>query len=89
MLQLRCNANFGEKPLGPNNRAEVRVQDLQRHAPIMARVTCQLDGRHAATTNLALDLVPASERLVELRDWFHASEGGETNNIRQSRRSCT
>ena len=55
MLQLRRRLDLGEEPLGAERGAEVRMQDLDRDVAVVLEVVREIDGRHAAGAELALD----------------------------------
>lgn len=68
MLQLRNRLDLCKEPLRSNRRCEIRTKHLDGDAPVVANVVCEVDGRHSADTQLALDAVPARERGGEMTD---------------------
>ena len=73
MLQVRGDLDLGEKALDAEHRAELRLEHLERDLAVVLDVAREVDGRHAAGADLALDLVPASEPAVQLLIREHAS----------------
>jgi hypothetical protein len=68
VLQIRRDANLAEKALNAEHGAEVRIQNLERDAAIVPEVAREIDGRHAAGADLALDGIASAERGIELVD---------------------
>src|SRR5262245_63225502 len=62
MLELGCNGDLAEKPVGTQRPGELRMKSLQRHQPVVGQVTRQVDRRHSAAAQLALDAIPAGHR---------------------------
>ena len=52
---------------GPREAAELGVQHLERDRPVVAQVAGEVDRRHAAAAELALDRVAAGERGLDDR----------------------
>ena len=71
MLEIRRDANLGEEPIGPELRAELGVEHLERDASVVAQVAREVDRRHSAGADLALDLVAPREGRIQLTDRFH------------------
>ena len=61
MLQIRRDPDLGQKPLGAEHRAELRLQHLERDLAVVLEVVREVDGRHAAGADLALDQVSGGE----------------------------
>ncbi len=57
MLQLRGRLDLGEKALGAERGGEIGVQHLDRDVAIVPEVVREVDRRHAAGAELALDAV--------------------------------
>ena len=53
----RCQADLVQEALGPEHRAELRMQHLERHPPVVPKVAGQIDRGHAAAPELALETV--------------------------------
>ena len=71
MLEGRGDANLRQKTLDADRGAELGVEELERDEALMAQVSSQVDGRHSATTNLALELIPADQCAIESREDIH------------------
>src|SRR4029453_19082231 len=77
--------DLGEKALGPEDGAELRVEDLERDAAVVANVAGEEDGRHPATADFAVDRVPAFERGGQARG-RHGDVGAGCAAVMASRR---
>ena len=71
MLQIRSDPDLGQEPLWTEQRAEVGAENLERDAAVVPQVARKVDCRHAASTDLALDLVPACESRIQVGNRFH------------------
>src|SRR5438132_10871173 len=71
MLEVRRDADLGQKALDAEQRAELGIQDLERDLPVMLDVAREIDRRHAAGADLTLDLVPARESRVQDVGYSH------------------
>ena len=61
VLQVCGRPDLGEKAFATQRGGEVRMEDLHRHAALVLEVQRQVDGRHPATAELALDAVAVDE----------------------------
>ena len=61
MPQPRGHPNFLVKAFRAKQGAEVRVQHLEGDGTVVAEITRQVDGRHAAPTQLTLDGVAVDQ----------------------------
>ena len=61
MLQLRRCRDLAAKALGAQRCGEVGIEHLERNAPLMLRIPCEVDGGHPAAAKLALDRVGVAE----------------------------
>ena len=68
MLQVRRGLDLGEEPLGADDGGELRAQHLDRDLAIVLQVLGEIDGRHAAGAELALDAVAVGEARGEAFD---------------------
>ena len=59
---LRGRPDLGEKPLAAERRAEVGVEHFDGDVAVVLQVVGEVDGRHAAGAELALDAIAAGER---------------------------
>ena len=59
LRSARGHADLAEESLGAEDGPELRTQELERDAAVVADVACEVDGRHAAPTDLAIDVVAA------------------------------
>ena len=57
MLQIGGELDLLLEPVRAECRAEVRVEDFERDRPVVVRVDREVDRRHAAVPELALDTV--------------------------------
>jgi len=62
MVQVGGNAYFPEETVRTERGRQIGEQDLDRHLSLMLWVIGQVDGSHAATTKLPLDVVAALQR---------------------------
>ncbi len=65
MLQLRCESDLAQEPLGADGRREIRAQHLHRDVAVVPGVAGEIDRGHAAVSKLALDDVVPGERGAE------------------------
>src|SRR5262249_51358881 len=72
MLQIRRHPDLGQEPLAAKDGAQLRAEDLERNVAVVAKIAGEVDGRHAAAADLALDLVAAREGQVELGGYGHS-----------------
>src|SRR5678816_3285216 len=61
--ELGGGVDLGQEPLAVDGRGDFRVQDLDRHPPIVALVARLVNRCHAARSELALDAVAAGKGL--------------------------
>jgi hypothetical protein len=72
MLKPGGEPDLALKAFRPQIGGELRVEDLQRDRAVVPEVIGQIDRRHAAPAELALDPVTVAEGLGEGRiDWGH------------------
>ena len=64
MLQPRGDADLAREPLGGEVGPELGVQALERDRRAMPQILREIDRRHTARTELALDHVAVDERLL-------------------------
>ena len=72
MLEDRRDLDLGEKALEPEDRAEVGIQELESDVPVVPEIAGEIDRRHSAGANLALDVVAILECDAELCDRIHS-----------------
>src|SRR4051812_42276644 len=65
MLQRRGRLDLDDEPLGAQHRGELRLQDFDRDLAIVLEVVREVDGRHSALAEFALDAIAAGERCGE------------------------
>ena len=65
MLQPGSRADLTEEALGTDAPGEVGEQDLEGDEPVVAEVAGEVDGSHAAATELALEHVAVAQGLGE------------------------
>lgn len=66
MLQTCGQADFALEAVRPESERELRKEHLERDRAIMPRIVREIDGRHPATPELALDAIPPAERCDDL-----------------------
>ena len=71
MLQVRRDFDLAQESLGAEDRAELRLEDFECDASVVAQITRQENRRHSADADLALDVVSALEAGVQLRERIH------------------
>ena len=84
MLQAGRDLDLLEEALGADHRRQLGVQHLHRHLAVMARVRREIDGRHPAAAELALDRVSVGQR--PFQRFVH---GGQTEEGGSHRRGGT
>ena len=55
MLQVGRDLDLGQEPLDAEHRAQLGIQDLERDLAVVAHVAGEVDGRHPAATDLAVN----------------------------------
>ena len=63
MLEVGGGPDLGEEPLGPDHRGELGPEHLERHLAVMPEVYREIDDRHPAVTDLALDAIAVAQGL--------------------------
>jgi hypothetical protein len=66
MLEPSGETDLALEALGAEGVPEVRMQHLEGDGPVVAEIVRQVDGRHAAVTELAVDGVALGEACSEL-----------------------
>ena len=61
MIQPRCDLDLPKEPIGSQCSREIRMQDFQRHEPLVLLVLRQVDGSHAALPQLTVDRIRLRE----------------------------
>ena len=65
MLQARRQLDLGQKRIGAERLGDFGADDLDRDLPRVPNVLREVDGRHPAFAELALDVVAAGETAPE------------------------
>src|SRR2546429_3504873 len=65
VLQPGRNLDLAQEPLGAEGRRQLRVQDLDRHRPVVLQIVGQEHGGHAAASQLPLHRVAVSEGFAQ------------------------
>ena len=68
VLEIGGGLDLGEKPLGTDDGGELRSQDLDGDSAVVPEVLGQVDCRHAARAELALDAVAVGQGGGETSD---------------------
>ena len=66
VLELGRDPDLAEESLGADRRGDVRVEHLDRDSALVAPIVREVDVRHAAPTQLAVDDVAFTENLLDL-----------------------
>ena len=66
VLQVRGDLDLVQEPLRADDRGELGPEHLERDRAIVFEVAREVDGRHAALTEVPLDAVAVGERGGEL-----------------------
>jgi hypothetical protein len=74
VLQVRRGLDLGQEPLGADHRGQLGTEHLDGDLAIVLQVLGEIDGRHAALTELPLDAVAVGERVGEC-GWDHLKIG--------------
>ena len=61
VLKARHHLDFGQKPVDPEHRPELMVQELECNGPMVLAILRQKHGGHASASDLALDVVSIRE----------------------------
>src|SRR5665213_3513643 len=83
MLQIGCELDLLQKPLGAEHRGQFSVQHLDRDLAVMLEILGEVYGRHATRAELALDAVAIRHgiyygpRKVTHRDYGRAAASGK------------
>ena len=88
MLQIRGRLDLCEEALGADDRSQLRLEDLEGDLPLVLQVIREIDRRHPAFAQFALDAVTTFEGCVQTGDrirWCHAGKMRLTPSIRESR----
>lgn len=70
MLQVRRGLDLGEEALGAHHGRQLRLEYLEGDLTLVLQVAGEVDGRHPARAELALDPIAAAEGRVEPADGF-------------------
>ena len=66
MLQLGDGRDLAAKALGAERRGEIGMQNLEGDGTLVLRVASEIDRRHSAASELALDRVRYAKRDLQL-----------------------
>ena len=58
MIELRDDADFAREAVTPQRGGQLGPEDLERYLATVLEVLGQIDGRHAAGTDLPLEGIP-------------------------------
>ena len=51
------------------------MKNLERYSAVVFGILCQVDGRHASSTELAIDRVEPAEGILQSLDWKDSGNG--------------
>ena len=72
--QPRSRSNLGQKALGAHRPRQVGVQNLDGDGAVVPQILSEIDGRHPADADLAVDVISAGQGGVEILDRAHPLE---------------
>ncbi len=79
VLELRCNLDLAEKPLGTNDGGQLRAEHLERHLAMMFEVLGEVYDCHSAAAQFAAKPVPIGDRgaqaIRQLGQWRRSVDG--------------
>ena len=82
-MESRSETDLSKEPLGPKLGRQLGMEDLERDGTIVPDVVGQVDHRHAAAAELALEHVAVAERVGQ----GGASRGRMRTSLTGNRRS--
>ena len=83
MPQIGGDLDLGQKAIGAEHRAELRLEHLDRDVAVVLQVVREVDGRHAAGAELPLDAVArAKGGLQTVQEVRHSGEDGRAGRPR-------
>jgi hypothetical protein len=85
VIERRGDPDLAGEPVGAEQRSELGPEDLDRHLAVMLEIVRQVDGRHPAPAELALEGVAAPEGGAEA---FQLVGGGLRHSINLHRRAA-
>jgi hypothetical protein len=65
VVEPRGELDLTEKPVSAEHRGQLRAQDFEGDVPVKLEVVCEVDGGHAALTQLTVEAVAIGERNPE------------------------
>ena len=71
MLQRRRGPDLGDEPLGAEHCGELRLQDFDGDLALVFDIVREIDRRHPARTQLALDAIAIGHRTSDLFECVH------------------
>ena len=72
MLEIGRGLDFGQEPLSTDDRSQLWLQNLERDLALVPKVVSEVDRRHPALAELALDPVETLEGRVQTDDRVRA-----------------
>ena len=66
--ELRGDVDLAPEPLGPDGRAQFRLQDLERNISVVLHISREVDPRHTAFAEFRLDVIAALQGRVQAGD---------------------
>ena len=70
VLEVGGELDLGQEPLGADHGGELGPKHLERHPPVVADVLGQVDGRHAAGADLAVEAIAVRQGGLEPAEQF-------------------
>jgi hypothetical protein len=65
MAEVCDRPDFGDEPVGADDRGEVSPEHLDRHLALVPDVQREVDGRHSTSAEFALDAISRQKRRRE------------------------
>ena len=86
MMQLRRQPDLAQEPLPSQHLRQPGMEHLQRHVTVVLEVAGEIDHRHAAVADLALDgvVIVEGDRELVLQIWQSGYPGGLSTTIPRS-----
>jgi hypothetical protein len=70
VLEVGGELDLGQKPLGPDHGGELGPKHLERDAAVVPEVVREVNGRHAAGTDLPVQTIAFSQRRLKPAEQF-------------------
>jgi hypothetical protein len=75
MLQLRGNLDLPKESRATHRSGEILAQHLHRDLTVVLLILGEIDRRHAAAADLAIDAISATKSIVQPSDYVRGHRG--------------